>query len=73
VALESARTIDIDMFVPSDTIGWIWYDKPHFLLPDDKVGEEAYAVIRDAMASTKMVGISRVALSARAGCDAEAA
>jgi DNA end-binding protein Ku len=65
VALESARTIDIDMFVPSDTIGWIWYDKPHFLLPDDKVGEEAYAVIRDAMASTKMVGISRVVLYRR--------
>jgi DNA end-binding protein Ku len=25
VALESARAIDIDCFVPADTIGWIWY------------------------------------------------
>jgi hypothetical protein len=32
VALESARTIDIDCFVPADTIGWIWYDTPHYLI-----------------------------------------
>jgi DNA end-binding protein Ku len=29
VALESTRTIDIDCFVPANSIGWIWYDKPH--------------------------------------------
>ncbi|MFO1048871.1 MAG: Ku protein [Geminicoccaceae bacterium] len=65
VALESARTIDIDMFVPADSIGWIWYDRPHYLVPDDAVGEEAFAVIRDAMAGTGMVGISRVVLYRR--------
>jgi DNA end-binding protein Ku len=65
VALESTRTIDIDMFVDSDSIGWIWYDKPHYLTPDDPVGEEAFSVIRDAMASTKTVGISRLVLYRR--------
>ena len=71
VALESTRTIDIEMFVPADSIGWIWYDKPHYLTPDDKVGEEAFSVIRDAMAATGMVGISRAgALPPRAGGDA---
>ena len=65
VALESTRTIDIDMFVPRASIGWIWYDKPHYLLPDDKVGEEAFSVIRDAMAATQMVGISRLVLYRR--------
>ena len=49
VALESTRTIDIDCFVPADSIGWIWYDTPHYLVPDDKVGEEAFSVIREAM------------------------
>jgi hypothetical protein len=34
VAVESTRTIDIDCFVPADSIGWIWYDKPHYLVPD---------------------------------------
>lgn len=65
VALESTRTINIEMFVPRDSIEWIWYDKPHYLTPDDRVGEEAFAVIRDAMEATGMVGISRLVLYRR--------
>jgi DNA end-binding protein Ku len=65
VALESARTIDIDMFVERDDIAWIWLDKPHFLTPDDKIAEEAFAVIRDAMAATETVGIARLVLYRR--------
>jgi DNA end-binding protein Ku len=33
VALESTRTIDIDCFVPANSIGSIWYDTPHYLIP----------------------------------------
>ncbi|WP_103174385.1 Ku protein [Paracoccus sp. SY] len=65
VGLESTRTIDIDMFVPDHSIGWVWYDRPHFLLPGDEVGQEAFAVIRDAMAATGTVGISRVVMYRR--------
>lgn len=65
VALESTRTIDIQMFVPRESIGWIWLDKPHYLSPDDKVAEEAFSVIRDAMAATRTVGISRLVLYRR--------
>src|SRR5437763_15369068 len=65
VALESTRTIDIDCFVPADSIGWIWYDKPHYLVPDDKVGEEAFSVIREAMVKSNMRAISRVVLYRR--------
>lgn len=65
VALESTRTIDIDMFVPRESIGWIWYDRPHYLTPDDEVGEEAFSVIRDAMEASGMVGISRLVLYRR--------
>jgi DNA end-binding protein Ku len=65
VGLESTRTIDIDMFVPADSIDWIWYDKPHYLTPDDPVGEEAFSVIRDAMESTRTVGVSRLVMYRR--------
>ena len=65
VSLASTRTIDIDMFVDNTTIGWVWYDQPHYLTPSDPVGEEAFAVIRDAMASTKTVGLSRLVLYRR--------
>ena len=65
VALESTHTIDIDMFVPADSISWIWYDQAHYLTPNDPVGEEAFSVIRQAMASTDTVGISRLVLYRR--------
>jgi DNA end-binding protein Ku len=65
VALESTRTIDIETFVPADSIPWIYYDTPHYLVPDDRVGEEAFSVIRDAMAATKTVGIARLVLYRR--------
>ena len=65
IALESTRTIDIDMFVSRDSIEWVWYDRPHYLTPGDPVGEEAFSVIRDAMASTGTVGISRLVMYRR--------
>ena len=65
VALESVRTIDVDTFVPADAISWIWYDSPYYVTPSDKVGEEAFAVIRDAMADKGVVGISRLVLNRR--------
>lgn len=65
VALDSTKTIDINVFSPRDTIEWIWLDTPYYLSPDDPVGQEAFSVIRDAMAAEDMVGISRLVLSRR--------
>jgi DNA end-binding protein Ku len=65
VALESVHTIDIDTFVPADSISWVWLDSPYFVHPTDKVGEEAFAVIREAMAAKDVVGISRLVLHNR--------
>lgn len=65
VALESTRTIDIESFVPRNSIGWVWYDSPHYLAPADKVSEEAFAVIREAMRKTDTGGIARLVLYRR--------
>jgi DNA end-binding protein Ku len=65
VGLESTRTIDVDTFVPRGSIDWIWYDKPHFLAPEDKVGTEAFCVIREAMKANNVVGIARLVLYRR--------
>lgn len=65
VGLESTRTIDIDCFVPADSIGWLWQDTPYYLMPDDEVAQEAFAVIREAMAKTNRVGLSRLVLARR--------
>ncbi len=65
IRLESARTIDVETFTPAGSVDWIWYETPYYLTPDDKVGEEAYCVIRDAMRSTGTVGLSRLVLHRR--------
>ena len=65
IALESTKTIDIDLFAPRDSIQWIWLETPYYLSPDDPVGQEAFSVIRDAMAAEDMVGISRLVISRR--------
>ena len=65
VQLESARTIDINEFVESETIEWVYYDSPYFVVPADEVGEEAFTVIREAMAESDVVGISRLVMGGR--------
>jgi DNA end-binding protein Ku len=65
VALDSTKTIDIELFAPRDSVEWVWLDTPYYLSPDDPVGEEAFSVIRDAMAAEDMVGISRLVISRR--------
>ncbi|TAV01247.1 Ku protein (plasmid) [Rhizobium ruizarguesonis] len=65
VALDSTKTIDIEVFAPRDGVDWVWLDTPYYLSPDDPVGQEAFSVIRDAMAAENMVGISRLVISRR--------
>jgi DNA end-binding protein Ku len=63
--IESTKTIEIETFVPAAEIDQIYVDSPYYLAPDDKVAEEAFAVIREAMTKKKMVGIGRIVLARR--------
>jgi DNA end-binding protein Ku len=63
--IESTKTIEIETFVPASEIDDIYLDSPYYLAPDDKVAEEAFAVIREAMTRKKMVGIGRIVLARR--------
>ncbi len=65
VALESTHTIDIESFVPRDEVDEIYLDESYYLVPEDKVGYEAFAVIREAMRAEGLVGIARVVLYRR--------
>jgi DNA end-binding protein Ku len=65
VQLESNHTIDIERFVPRDEVDELYLDTPYYLAPTDRVGEEAFAVIRDAMRAEEMVGLARVVLFRR--------
>ena len=65
VKIDSTHTIDIDSFVPRDEVDEIYLDTPYYLAPDDKIGEEAYLVIREAMEKENMVGIARIVMARR--------
>jgi DNA end-binding protein Ku len=65
IAVESNHTIEIDKFVPRDQIDERYLDSPYYLLPNDQVGQEAFAVIREAMRGKKMVALGRVVLAKR--------
>jgi DNA end-binding protein Ku len=65
VALESTHTIDIESFVERDEVDQLYLDESYYLVPDDEVGYEAFAVIREAMREEGLVGIARVVLYRR--------
>src|SRR5271166_3715942 len=65
IAVESTHTIDIDCFVPKSEIDERYVDSPYYLVPENKVALEAFAVIRDAMRGKGMVGLGRAVLSKR--------
>ena len=60
VALESTHTIDIEQFVPREEVDEIYLDESFYVVPDDEVAIEAFAVIREAMKKKGMVGLGRV-------------
>jgi DNA end-binding protein Ku len=65
IALESTRTIDIDEFVPKSSIDPRYLIRPYYLVPDGKVGHDAFAVIRETIRSMDKVAIGRVVLTNR--------
>lgn len=65
IALESTHTIEIDRFVPRGEIDDLYIVRPYYLVPDGKVGHNAYAVIRDTIKATNKVALARVALTNR--------
>ena len=65
IQVESTHTLDIEKFVPLDEIDRRYFDRPYYIVPDGKAGEEAFAVIRDAMKDKGRVALARIVLTNR--------
>jgi DNA end-binding protein Ku len=65
LAVESKHTIEIDSFVPHEQIDRRYLDSPYYITPDGQVGQEAFAVIREAMRGKSAVALGRVVLAKR--------
>ena len=65
IAIESKRTIEIDEFVPKKEIDELYLNSPYYLIPDGEVGQQAFAVIREAIRKEGMVALGRVVFTSR--------
>jgi DNA end-binding protein Ku len=65
VELESTRMIDIEQFVPKKEIDELYLGNPYYIVPDGDVGQQAFAVIREAIKEKGMVAIGRVVFTSR--------
>jgi DNA end-binding protein Ku len=65
VAIESKRTIDIEQFVPRDQIDELYIRDPYYIAPDGEVGQQAFAVIREAIRKEGMVAVGKVVFTSR--------
>jgi len=60
-ALEKSRTVDIRNFVKGDEIDDRFFETSYYLTPQ-KGGERAYALLREAVRETGLVGIATIVL-----------
>jgi DNA end-binding protein Ku len=65
IEFENTHTIEIDKFVPEEEIDRRYYERPYYIVPDGKGGEEAFSVIRDAMKDKGRVALAGIIFANR--------
>ncbi|MDP9762490.1 Ku protein (plasmid) [Rhizobium ruizarguesonis] len=61
---DSDKTLKIDAFIPCNEIDGVYFDKPYYLAPD-KMGTDAFVLLRDGMKKAKVAAIARTVLFRR--------
>jgi DNA end-binding protein Ku len=62
---QNTRTIEIERFLPVGQIDTRYFEKPYYIVPREVMGQESFAVIRDAMSREGVIGLARIVLSSR--------
>jgi len=62
VRLETRRTLDLSQFVDLDEISPVYFEKAYFVVPEDKLAEDAFRVIRDALRLGGKAGLGQVTM-----------
>lgn len=61
----NSHAIMVEKFIDPGEVPLTRFDGAHFLAPSDKVGEECFALLRDAMERNRVAALGRVVLSTR--------
>src|SRR5262245_45644371 len=65
IAIESKRVVEIDQFVPKAEIDELYLNNPYYIVPEGEVGQQAFAVIREAIRKEGMVALGKVVFTSR--------
>jgi DNA end-binding protein Ku len=65
VRLESSTTLVIQKFVPVESIAPVYFEASYYVAPDGDAGQDVFAVLRDAIAKTGRMALSRVVIARR--------
>jgi DNA end-binding protein Ku len=63
--VESSSTLNVQKFVEESSIDPDYNDSSYYVAPDGDAGKDVFVVLRDAIASTGRVALSRVTIAGR--------
>jgi DNA end-binding protein Ku len=63
--IPSRHTLEVTQFVDVDELDPEFFEKPYFVVPENDVQAEAFAVVRKALLTTKKVGLGKIAFGGR--------
>jgi len=63
--IPSKHTLEVTQFVDEDEMDPEFFEKPYFVVPENDVQAEAFAVVRKALQTTKKVGLGKIAFGGR--------
>src|SRR5260370_36250960 len=65
VRVPSKHAVQVTQFVGLDEVDPEYLEKPYFVVPENDVQAEAFAVVRKALQETKKVGLGKIAFGGR--------
>jgi DNA end-binding protein Ku len=58
---KRTQTLEIEAFVQAQDISFVYIEKPYYLAPENRA-EKIYALLREAMADSSLIGIARIVI-----------
>jgi DNA end-binding protein Ku len=63
--VPSKHTVEVQQFVSLDELAPEYLEKPYFVVPENDIQAEAFAVVRAALAKSKKAALGKIAFSGR--------
>lgn len=63
--IPSKHTLEVTQFVDADELDPEFFEKPYFVVPENDVQAEAFAVVRKALQTTKKIALGKIAFGGR--------